>query len=115
MAQEPTLDIPHIKSIDEEIEELVTLIRNAQEQLAEVEAEIRPTVDAARERLKMLLAYRGENWSDDEGYARLVADGTRIMYDAEALDTLIIENPDKYGWLREYRQEVPIRGGVRVK
>jgi hypothetical protein len=107
--------IPQIKSIDEEITELVAIIREANERLDEVNAETRPLINAAKDRLEMLLDHRGENWSDEEGYARLVSDGARVMYDAAALDALILENPERYGWLREYRQEVPVSGGVRVK
>jgi hypothetical protein len=107
--------IPQIKSIDEEIAELVAIIREVNERLDEANAETRPLINAAKERLQMLLEHRGENWSDGEGYARLVSDGARIMYDAAALDDLILENPERYGWLRDYRQEVPVSGGVRVK
>jgi hypothetical protein len=104
-----------IKPIDEEIAELVAVIREGQERLAEAQAEIQPVIDAARERLAMLLEYRGENWSDAEGYARLVSQGVRTSYDSEALDRLILEDPQRYGWLQQYRQETPVRGGVRVK
>ncbi len=106
---------PGIKSIDEEVGELVSMIREAQERIGEVEAEVKPVIDAAKERLKMLLAYRGESWSDDEGYARIVTDSVRCSYDAKGLDKLILEDPEKYGWLREYRHEYPVRGGVTVK
>ncbi len=107
--------VGYIKSVDEEIAELVALVRVAQDRLAETEAEVRPVIEAAKERLKMLLDYRGKNWSDGEGYARLIADGVRVSYDVQALDRLIIKEPDKYGWLREYRRETPVRGGVVVK
>jgi hypothetical protein len=104
-----------IKSIDDEVSELVAMVREAQDRINEVESEVRPLMDAARQRLKMLLEYRGENWSDEDGYARVVADGTRTSYDTRALDKLILENPDQYGWLRNYRQERRVRGGVTIK
>lgn len=104
-----------IKPIDEEIAELVAIVREGQQRLAEAQAEIQPVVDAARERLAMLLEHRGENWADAEGYARLVSEGVRTSYDAEALDRLILEEPERYGWLRQYRQETSVRGGVRIK
>lgn len=104
-----------IKSIDEEISELVAMIREAQERMSEIEDEVKPVIEAAKERLKMLLAYKGESWADDEGYARIVSDSARCSYDSKALDKLILEDPEKYGWLREYRHEYPVRGGVTVK
>ena len=107
--------LPEIKSVDEDIEELVGIIRDAREAIAEVHDEYEPVIDVAKDRLMMLLAYRGESWSDDDGYARLVSEGSRRAYDADGLDDLIIGDPDKYGWLRAYRDEKSVRGGVRVK
>lgn len=106
---------PGIKSIDEEISELVSMVREAQERISEVDDEVRPVIEAAKERLKMLLSYKGESWADDQGYARIVSEGVRCIYDAKALDKLILEDPEKYGWLREYRREYAVRGGVTVK
>jgi hypothetical protein len=104
-----------IKSIDQEISELVEMVREANDRLDEVATEVRPMIDAAKERLRMLLEYRGENWSDDVGYARVVSAGTRISYDSKALDKLIIEDPEQYGWLKQYRSETTVKGGVSVK
>ena len=104
-----------VKPIDQEIEELVALVRDANERMGEVEEEVRPVIEAAKERLKMLLGFRGESWADAEGYARLVSDGTRVTYDAKALDRLIASDPEQYGWLREYRSETTVRGGVSVR
>ncbi|HOA23361.1 MAG TPA: hypothetical protein PK801_13195 [Aggregatilineales bacterium] len=109
------LDPNAIKSVDEEIAEMVALIREARERLSEVEEEVDPVVARAKQRLEMLLEYRGESWSDGTGYARLASEGTRVVYDAEALDNLIIEDPAKYGWLKQYRKEISVTGGVRVK
>ena len=94
---------------------MVSIIREARERLAEVESEVEPVIEAAKKRLEMLLEYRGENWADDEGYARLASEGLRASYDTEALDRLIIEHPDQYGWLKKYRQESAVSSGVRVK
>jgi hypothetical protein len=104
-----------IKSIDQEISELVEMIREANDRLDEVAAEVRPIIDAAKERLKMLLEYRGENWADDVGYARVVSSSSRVSYDYKALDKLIIEDPEAYGWLKQYRSETPVKGGITVK
>lgn len=109
------VDLSAIKSVDEEIAEMVIIIRQARERLTEVEEEVDPVIQKAKQRLEMLLDYRGESWADGEGYARLASTGTRIVYDAEALDRLVLDNPEQYGWLREYRREVPVSGGVRVR
>ncbi len=109
------LDPNAIKSVDEEIAEMVTLIREARERLSEVEEEVVPVVARAKQRLAMLLEYRGERWSVGSGYARLASEGTRVVFDAEALDTLNIEDPSKYGWLKQYGKEISVTGGVRVK
>lgn len=109
------LDLSAIKSVDDEITEMVELIREARERLSEVEEEVDPVVEAAKKRLEMLLQYRGESWSDAEGYARLASTGKRVSYDAEALDQLIIEDPEQYGWLKAYRRESNVSGGVRVR
>ena len=71
--------------------------------------------DSAREELRELLAMRGENWSDDEGYARLVPESTRVAYESKALDDLIIREPLHYGWLKDYRKQTTIRSSVQVK
>ncbi len=104
-----------IKGIDQEIAELVALVREAHQRIAGVQAEVGPIVEAAKLRLRMLLEYRGANWSDEQGYARVVADGVRTTYDARALDKLILDDPETYGWLRQYRVEIPVKGGVSVK
>ena len=62
-----------------------------------------------------MLELRGENWSDDDGYARLVPDSTRVSYETKALDELIIHEPLHYGWLKDYRKESTIRSSVQVK
>lgn len=104
-----------IKSIDQEISELVEMVREANDRLDEVATEVKPIIEAAKERLRMLLEYRGENWADDAGYARVVSSSVRVSYDAKGLDRLIIEDPEKYAWLKEYRTESPVKGGITVK
>jgi hypothetical protein len=104
-----------IKSIDQEITELVEMVREANERLDEVSTEVRPIIEAAKERLKMLLDYRGENWADDVGYARIVSASNRVSYDYKGLDKLIIDDPETYGWLKQYRTETPVKGSISVK
>lgn len=90
--------------IDRHIADLVDLVRSSQSR-----------IDAAKAELCALLEQRGESWSDDEGYARLVADGVRTSYDRIALDRLILDDPLRYGWLKDYRTEQTVRGGVQVR
>jgi chromosome segregation ATPase len=97
--------------LDAEITALVAQVRVAHEQIADLEAEI----DVAKAQLRDLLAQRGSNWSDEDGYARLVSEGTRIAYDTKALDDLIIKQPLHYGWLKDYRRESQVQGTVQVK
>ena len=97
--------------IDARIAELVDSVRAHRERIAALEARN----DAAKEELRQLLELRGENWSDDEGYARLVPDSTRTSYESKALDDLIIRDPLHYGWLKDYRKQSNIRGSIQVK
>lgn len=100
-----------LKSIDQEIIELMDMVRGVQKRMGDLEVK----VQEARERLRVLLEERGSNWEDDEGYARLVADGTRVSYDTKALDELIINDPLRNGWLKEYRKESYVRGTIKIK
>ena len=97
--------------IDDRILQLVNGIREKQELLAALESEI----SVAKAELFELLEERGENWTDGEGYAVLVCEGLRIIYDKQALDRLIIEDPLRYGWLKDYRRASTVRGSVKVK
>lgn len=99
------------EALDQRISELVAFIRTNQQQTASIEARIA----LAKDELRDLLADRGENWSDDTGYALLTSEGVRRYYDTRALDELIINDPLRYGWLKDYRRESAISGGVRVK
>jgi hypothetical protein len=96
---------------DQQIAERVDLIRSIQERIAALNEKIQ----AAKEELADLLAEKGSSWSDEEGYARLVADSVRRAYDTKALDELIINDPLRHGWLKDYRKEIPVRGGVQVR
>jgi hypothetical protein len=97
--------------IDQQIADRVQIVRDAQEQIALLDEQIRLMKDELRE----LLEQKGEGWSDSAGYARLVSEGTRTAYDTKALDELIINEPLRYGWLADFRKESSIRGGVQIK
>lgn len=98
-------------ALDERIAELVDTVRINQQRIARLEARI----EAVKTELRALLDQRGENWSDDEGYARLVSEGVRYYYDKQALDHLILTDPLRYGWLKDYRKESTVQGGVQVR
>ncbi len=98
-------------TVDDRIAELVETVRAHRERIATLEARN----DAAKEELRHLLELRGENWSDEEGYARLVPESTRISYETKGLDELIIKEPLHYGWLKDYRKESAIRANIQVK
>jgi hypothetical protein len=97
--------------IDEKIIELVDLVRANQQRIAALEARI----NVAKDQLRDLVNQRGSNWKDDEGYVRLVGESVRKSYDTQSLDELIITDPLRYGWLKDYRKEVTIRGGIQVR
>lgn len=97
--------------VDAEIEQLMAEYRQTADEMERLEDVQR----AAKDRLRILLIQRGENWKDADGYARLVSDSSRTTYETKALDELIIADPVKNGWLKEYRKEFAVRGGVQVK
>lgn len=99
------------QTTDREIKALVRAVRRMNRKMEALEDHRR----AARERLRALLTLRGENWQDDKGYARLCADSIRASYDAKALDALIVSDPLGNGWLKEYRKESVVRGGIQIK
>jgi len=72
-------------------------------------------VAAKKARLRTLLEARGESWSDESGYARLMADSTRRSFNADALDKLMLRSKWWDARLRPYRKEFPVRGGVQVR
>ncbi len=100
-----------LTAIDDEITELVTRIRNYQSEAEQLDQ----IIQTAKQRLLELLEQRGSNWQDDEGFARLMSEGTRTYYDTKALDALIINDPLHYGWLKDYRKASTIRERVNVR
>jgi len=97
--------------LDGKIAELVEDVRESQEQIAVLGNRI----GAAKEQLRELLELRGSQWTDASGYARLTGEGMRKSYDTPALDALILSDPLQYGWLKDYRKEVIVRGGVQIR
>ena len=98
-------------ALDDRIAELVDLVRGHRERIAALEAKN----DVAKDELRQLLELRGENWSDGEGYARLTAESSRTSYEFKALDDLILRDPLHYGWLKDYRKQSVVRGGIQIK
>lgn len=97
--------------LDQQIAERVDIVRGIQERVAALQDKIA----AAKEELRDLLEQKGSNWSDGEGYARITSGGIRTSYDTKSLDELIIKQPLQYGWLKDYRKETTVRGGLQVK
>jgi hypothetical protein len=97
--------------VDEQIATLVACIREYRDEAERFETKIRE----AKDQLIPLLEQRGSNWSDEYGYARMAQEGTRFDYDTAELDALILNDPLRYGWLKEYRRigVVPSRLMVR--
>jgi hypothetical protein len=106
-----TVDNTTENEIDQQIASHVDIVRGIQERIAVLEERIQ----LEKEVLRGLLTEKGENWSDTEGYARLLADSVRRTYDIKALDELIISDPLRNGWLKDYRRETTVRGGIQVK
>ncbi len=99
------------EALDERIAGLVREVRIIQSQIESLQGEI----DEAKDELRVLLRERGENWADELGYARLIAETIRTTYDTKALDDLIIKDPLHYGWLKDHRNESTVRSMVQVK
>jgi len=99
------------QDLDDRIAQLVSQIRSAQQSMESTQSRI----EDIKNELRILLELRGENWSDDLGYARLTSEGVRTIYDTRALDELIIKDPLHYGWLKDYRSESSVRSTVQVK
>lgn len=104
-------DLPVFDGFDERISQLVETVRSHRERIAALEAR----ADAARKELFRLLVERGENWSDEDGYARLVPESSRASYETDKLDSLIIHDPLHYGWLKDYRKQSVIRATLQIK
>jgi hypothetical protein len=97
--------------LDERIQQVVQEIRECKADADEIEA----CITKLKDELRVLLVERGENWIDDEGYARLLSEGERTSYNTAALDDLIITDPLRYGWLKDYRVKTPVVSRVQVK
>jgi hypothetical protein len=99
------------EELEMEISALVELIRSLQRTIERSSLEIQE----AKQTLRPLLEARGENWTDDVGYARLVSEGVQRAYDADALDRLILSDPLRYSWLKDYRRERVLSERVSIK
>lgn len=99
------------ETYDEQIADLVEDIRAYQARMALLQEKI----DDAKTTLRDYLEKRGENWKDDEGYARIVSEGIRSFYRTKDLDRLIAENPEDYNYLSRFRSESIVRSSVQVK
>jgi hypothetical protein len=99
------------QALDAEIAQIVETVRETVDEMAVLEEKVR----MAKDRLRILLVQRGDNWKDEDGYARLMSDSVRTSYDTRSLDELIIGDPLRHGWLKDYRKEFTVRGGVQVK
>ena len=97
--------------IDQQIADRVQIVRDAQGQMALLDEQIQ----ILKTELRELLEQKGSNWSDADGYARLVAESIRTNYDTKALDQLILGEPLQYGWLRDFRKESTVKGGIQIK
>lgn len=106
-----TIDNDAKREIDQEISQLVARIRQQQVQMEQLDLEI----TSLKEQLGKLLRQRGENWSDDSGYARLVTESVRTFYDTDNLDELILTDPLHYGWLRDYRRQSIVPPRIQVR
>ena len=100
-----------LELLDQRIAELVDTVRGNNRRIEALSTR----TDEAKEELRALLEQRGANWSDEEGYARLVTDAVRRWYDTQALDRLVMSDPLRHGWLVDYRRATPVRGGGKVR
>jgi hypothetical protein len=105
--------VSHVQTtnIDDRIEHVVDRIRTYRDEAEELDTRIQ----GLKAELRDLLERRGENWSDESGYARLVSEGERVSYNASDLDELIIQDPLHYGWLKDYRTTSTVQSRVQVK
>jgi hypothetical protein len=99
------------KDRDMEIGALVERIRALQSHIDALGRDIQQ----AKQELRPLLRQRGDTWSDDVGYARVMSESLQRFYDAEALDRLILSDPLRYGWLKDYRREKIVAERIQVK
>ncbi|GIK66801.1 MAG: hypothetical protein BroJett018_45950 [Chloroflexota bacterium] len=107
----PQIEVISNDTLDQAIAELVDVARGLQERIGALEYKF----GEVKAQLRELILQRGSNWADDEGFVRLSSDGIRTTYDTKALDELIINDPLRYGWLKDYRKQSPVRGSIQVK
>lgn len=100
-----------VEKTDKQVKKLVKAIRRQRNWIAAREAKL----DEMKIELQDLLEASGQNWMDEDGYARLIPESKRISYESKAIDALIITQPDVYGCLAAYRRESKIRASVQVK
>lgn len=105
----PVSSLQH--STNAEIAVLVDCLRK----YAAAAAQIAEQQQALKSRLAELLTERGNAWTDAAGYARLTSSATRISYDTDELDALLITEPDRYQWLRDLRKVTPVEPYVQVR
>lgn len=96
---------------EREIKKRVKAIRMRRAWVAAHEAKI----DTLRQELRERLEARGSNWEDADGYARIVTASERVSYETKGLDALIITQPDRYGWLADYRKTTKQSPSLSVK
>lgn len=60
-------------------------------------------------------ALTGDYYSDDDVQVYITADSESVRWDTKVLEALMLENPEKYGWLAEYREVKPKAGSLTVK
>ncbi len=97
--------------LDMEIAERVDIVRSLNDRIESLSEKIQ----RLKEELRVLLEEKGTSWKDEEGYAALVAESVRTSYDTRALDDMLLKDPDQNGWLKTFRRETVVRGGVKVK
>jgi hypothetical protein len=97
--------------IDNEIRELVLLVREHQRIITQTEN----AIYHLKAELSELLEIRGIGWSDDDGYACLTPKEHQISYNTRALDEIMFSDPFQYGWLEEHRSEIPIPQRVHIR
>ena len=107
----PVPDDDERENLEMGISTLVERIRSLQRNIEQSSLDIQE----AKQTLRPLLEARGENWTDDVGYARLVSEGVQRSYDADALDRLILSDPLRYSWLKDYRRERILSERVSIR
>jgi hypothetical protein len=97
--------------LNEQIATRVAIIRDFNDQMDAMADQIQKL----KAELRVLLEQKGEGWKDKDGYARLTNEGVRTSYDTRSLDELIISEPLRYGWLKDYRKESMVPSTIQVR